>query len=156
MAEVQSPAGASKRAPPAPSKRDAEPSERPQSKRRAPRRCRGIEQWPDASLRFWRSDGPDVERQSAPAARHGRVPPTRHRRESLRKHKPQPRTRRTQAQGLLPPAISRKRCPGRPEAFELQELDSKITCVALKYRTTDELPEMYDKPLLKLMYQGSA
>ena len=32
---------------------------------------------------------------------------------------------------------------------------SKITCVALKYLTTDKLPQMYDKALLSLMYEGS-
>ena len=42
-----------------------------------------------------------------------------------------------------------------PKPLSFKNPDSKITCVALKYRTTDELPEMYDKPLLKLMYEGS-
>eukprot|EP00632_Arachnochrysis_sp_CCMP2950_P005537 CAMPEP_0185712726 /NCGR_PEP_ID=MMETSP1164-20130828/35400_1 /TAXON_ID=1104430 /ORGANISM="Chrysoreinhardia sp, Strain CCMP2950" /LENGTH=71 /DNA_ID=CAMNT_0028380281 /DNA_START=155 /DNA_END=367 /DNA_ORIENTATION=+ len=32
---------------------------------------------------------------------------------------------------------------------------SPVTCVALKYRTEDELPQMYDKELLRIMYDGS-
>jgi len=32
---------------------------------------------------------------------------------------------------------------------------SHVTCVALKYRTEDELPQMYDKDLLRVFYEGS-
>ena len=42
-----------------------------------------------------------------------------------------------------------------PKPLSFKNPASKITCVALKYRTAEELPEMYDKPLLKLMYEGS-
>jgi len=33
---------------------------------------------------------------------------------------------------------------------------SNVRCVALRYRTEDELPAMYDQTLLKLLYDGSA
>mmetsp|Transcript_29233 Transcript_29233/g.89437 ORF Transcript_29233/g.89437 Transcript_29233/m.89437 type:complete len:595 (-) Transcript_29233:39-1823(-) len=32
---------------------------------------------------------------------------------------------------------------------------SPVSCVALKFRTEDELPQMYDKELLEIMYDGS-
>lgn len=31
----------------------------------------------------------------------------------------------------------------------------QVTCVALKYRTEDELPQLYDKELLSVFYEGS-
>ena len=57
-----------------------------------PRRCRGTGPRPDASLRFWRSDGPDVEtakrsrrapRPHVRLAMHGSRPTTRHRYERV-------------------------------------------------------------------------
>ena len=105
-----------------------------------PRRCRGTGPRPDASLRFWRSDEPDVERakrsRRAPLPRvrlamHGsrhlkrrgcsgvahantkRNHDTRLRRGCSRVAIVQHKTqprRAPQAQGLFPPAISRERC----------------------------------------------
>ena len=40
-----------------------------------------------------------------------------------------------------------------PIAFNNPE--SPVTCVALKFRTEDELPQMYDRELLDVMYDGS-
>ena len=85
MAEVQSPAGASKRTPPAPSKRDAVPSERPQSKRRAPA---PLPRHGTAARRLFEvlgvHKGPTSKRQSAPAAHRGRACAPRHARRAER------------------------------------------------------------------------
>jgi len=40
-----------------------------------------------------------------------------------------------------------------PMAFNNPQ--SPVTCVALKFRTEDELPQMYDRDLLEVMYEGS-
>jgi hypothetical protein len=33
--------------------------------------------------------------------------------------------------------------------------DSSVRCIALRYRTEEELPAMYDQQLLQLLYDGS-
>ena len=72
-----------------------------------------------------------------------------------RKHKPQPRNAARRPKDYFLQQLVGKGVRVDPKPLSFKNPDSKITCVALKYRTTDELPEMYDKPLLKLMYEGS-